>query len=54
MRHIDLDDSDQSMAFDANEYADLYLNTKDKQYYEVAMILLDNTKAMLALPGQRI
>lgn len=24
--HIDLDDSNQSMAFDAHEYADLYLN----------------------------
>jgi len=44
--------ADQYMAFDVNEYADLYLNTKDQHYYQVAMILLHNTKAMLALPGR--
>jgi hypothetical protein len=44
--------ADQYMAFDVNEYADLYLNTKNAHYYQVAMILLHNTKAMLALPGR--
>src|SRR5690606_224469 len=44
--------ADQYMAFDVNEYADLYLSTGDEHYYQVAMILLHNTKAMLALPGR--
>jgi hypothetical protein len=44
--------TDMYMAFDVDEFAELYLHTGDKHYYDVAMILLHNTKAMLALPGR--
>jgi hypothetical protein len=44
--------TDQYMAFDVDEFAELYLHTKDPHYYDVAMILLHNTKTMLALPGR--
>ena len=44
--------TDMYMAYDVDEFADLYLQTGDKHYYDVAMILLHNTKAMLALPGR--
>jgi hypothetical protein len=33
-------------------YAELYNNTKDPHYLDVAQILLQNTKGMLALPGR--
>jgi len=44
--------ADQYMAFDVDEFAELYLLTEDQHYYDVAMILLHNTKTMLALPGR--
>ncbi len=44
--------TDQYMAFDVDEFAELYLKTGNRHYYDVAMILLHNTKAMLALPGR--
>ncbi len=43
---------DMYMAYDVDEYAELFLLTNDKHYYDVAMILLHNTKTMLALPGR--
>ena len=43
---------DAYMAFDADEFADLFLRTKDPHFLEVARLLLHNTKAMLALPGR--
>lgn len=39
-------------AFDADEFAQFYLHTKDQHYLDVARILLHNTKAMVALPGR--
>lgn len=44
--------TDMYMAFDTDEFAELYLNTGDNHYYDVAKILLHNTKTMLALPGR--
>jgi hypothetical protein len=44
--------TDEYMAFDVDEFAELFLNTSDNHYYDVAMILLHNTKTMLALPGR--
>lgn len=44
--------TDQYMAFDTNEFAEIYLKTNDGHYHDVAMILLHNTKTMLALPGR--
>ena len=44
--------NDQYMAFDVSEFAELYLNTGDEHYFDVAMILLHNTKSMLAIPGR--
>jgi hypothetical protein len=41
---------DNYMAFDADEYAKLWVFTKDLNYYDVALILLHNTKSMTALP----
>jgi hypothetical protein len=43
---------DAYMAFDADEFAKLYILTKDDHYKQVAAILLHNTKGMLALPGR--
>lgn len=43
---------DNYMAFDVDEYAKLYKYTGDKHYFDVAKILLHNTKGMLALPGR--
>ncbi len=43
---------DQYMAYDVDEFAELYLKTGDRHYYDVAMILLHNTKSMLAMPGR--
>nr|WP_319777182.1 hypothetical protein [uncultured Sphaerochaeta sp.] len=43
---------DQWMAGDADEYARLYLHTKDPHYKEVARLLLHNSKNMLGLPGR--
>ncbi len=40
------------MAFDVEEYARLYHLTGDRHYYDVAKILLHNTKGMLAIPGR--
>jgi uncharacterized protein YyaL (SSP411 family) len=44
--------ADVYMAFDVDEYAKLYKFSGDKHYYDVAKILLHNTKGMLALPGR--
>jgi hypothetical protein len=44
--------TDQYMGFDVDEFAELYLHTGNRHYYEVARILLHNTKTMLALPGR--
>lgn len=44
--------ADVYMAFDVDEYAQLYKLTKDKHYLDVARILLHNTKGMLGLPGR--
>ncbi len=44
--------TDQYMAFDTDEFAELYLNTNDRHYFDVAGILLHNTKTMLTLPGR--
>ena len=44
--------TDMYMAFDVDEFAELYLHTGDRHYYDVARILLHNTKAMVALPGR--
>jgi hypothetical protein len=44
--------TDQYMAFDVDEFAELYLHTNEVHFYDVAMILLHNTKTMLALPGR--
>ena len=44
--------TDMYMAFDTDEFAELYLKSDDRHYYDVAMILLHNTKTMLALPGR--
>jgi hypothetical protein len=38
------------MCFDVDEYAGLYRHTGDEYYVDVGRILLDNTKAMFALP----
>ena len=43
---------DAYMAFDADEYARLWLLTGDSHYRDVARLLLHNTKNMLALPGR--
>jgi len=43
---------DEYMAFDADEYAQMWKFTDDEHYLEVAKILLHNTKLMLALPGR--
>ncbi len=43
---------DQYMCFDADEFAGLFKHTGDKHYYQVACLLLHNTKSMLALPGR--
>lgn len=43
---------DAYMAFDADEFAKLAVLTGDEHYREVAVILLHNTKGMLALPGR--
>lgn len=43
---------DAYMAFDVASYAKLYAHTKDPHYFELAKILLHNTKQMLALPGR--
>ena len=44
--------ADNYMAFDADEYAKLYKYTGKQHYFDVAKILLHNTKGMLALPGR--
>lgn len=41
---------DAYMAYDADEYAKLYKWTGDPHYFDVAGILLHNTKSMMALP----
>jgi hypothetical protein len=43
---------DEYMAFDVDEYAKLYKYTGDRHYFEVARLLLHDTKNMLALPGK--
>jgi len=44
--------TDMYMAFDTDEFAELYLKTHDTHYYNVALLLLHNTKAMVTLPGR--
>lgn len=43
---------DAYMAFDVANYAKLYKYTGDSHYFDVARILLHNTKQMVALPGR--
>lgn len=43
---------DQYMTFDVPMYAKLYTYTGDRHYFDVARILLHNTKNMLALTGR--
>ena len=43
---------DAYMAFDADEYVFLFKNTGDSHYYDVAKLLLHNTKSMVAVPGR--
>ena len=43
---------DQWMAYDTDEYAYLYKETGNRHYYDVAKILLHNTKSMMAIPGR--
>ena len=43
---------DAYMAFDVDEFAQLYQLTGDAHYLDVARLLLHNTKNMLALPGR--
>lgn len=43
---------DQYGAFNPDEFARLYAYTKDPHYYQVALVLLHNTKSMLAMPGR--
>jgi hypothetical protein len=43
---------DQYMAFDADDFANLYAHTGDPHYYDIARLLLHNTKSMLAMPGR--
>jgi len=43
---------DNYMCFDVDEYAKLYKYTGNKHYFDVAKILLHNTKGMLALPDR--
>lgn len=43
---------DHYMSFDVDEYAWLYLQTRDDHYRDVAKLLLHNTKNMMALPGK--
>ncbi len=45
--------TDNYMAFDVDEYAKLYKYTGNKHYFDVAKILLHNTKGMLALPNRK-
>jgi hypothetical protein len=44
--------TDMYMAFDTDEFAELYLKTHDAHYYDVALLLLHNTKTMVTLPGR--
>lgn len=43
---------DQYMAFDVASFAKLYTYTGERHYFDVARLLLHNTKTMLALPGR--
>ena len=43
---------DDYMAFDTDEFAFLYKATGDKHYFDVAKLLLHNTKSMVAVPGR--
>jgi hypothetical protein len=43
---------DDYMAFDVDEYAHLYSYTSDQHYFEVARLLLHNTKNMVALSNR--
>ncbi|MEN8194435.1 MAG: sugar-binding protein [Bacteroidota bacterium] len=45
--------TDNYMAFDVDEYAKLYKYTGNQHYFDVAKILLHNTKGMLALPERK-
>jgi len=44
--------ADEYLDWSAPAYAKLYKYTKDKHYYDVAMLLLHATKSMVALPGR--
>jgi hypothetical protein len=43
---------DDYMAFDTDQYAKLYVYTKESHYLDVSRLLLHNTKLMIALPGR--
>ena len=43
---------DQYMAFDVGNFAKMSAYTGDRHYFEVARLLMHNTKTMLALPGR--
>ena len=43
---------DQYMAFDVGNFAKMFAYTGDRHYFDVARLLLHNTKTMLALPGR--
>lgn len=44
--------ADCYMAFDTDEFAQLFKITSDTHFYDVSKILLHNTKGMIALPGR--
>ena len=44
--------TDEYLDWAVSSYAKLYEYTKDKHYFDVAMILLHDTKSMVALPGR--
>lgn len=43
---------DMYLTFDVDEYAKLFKYTGDSHYYDVAKILLHDTKSMMGLPGR--
>ncbi len=45
--------ADEYLDWSAPSYAKLYKFTNDRHYYNVAKILLHNTKSMVALPGRQ-
>lgn len=43
---------DEWMAYDTDDYAFLYKATGERHFFDVAKILLHNTKSMMAIPGR--